>query len=74
MLLFGLPMRGNWLALLFALSLFIVGALGTGLLISTVAETQQVAFQVALLIVVPADDHALRASSFRSPACRTRCS
>ena len=49
MLLFGLPMRGNWLALLLALSLFIAGALGTGLLISTVAETQQVAFQAALL-------------------------
>jgi len=49
MLLFGLPMRGNWLALLVALSLFIAGALGTGLLISTVAETQQVAFQLALL-------------------------
>jgi ABC-2 type transport system permease protein len=29
--------------------LFIAGALGTGLLISTVAETQQVAFQAALL-------------------------
>jgi ABC-2 type transport system permease protein len=49
MLLFGLPMRGNWLALLCALSLFIAGALCTGLLISTVAETQQVAFQAALL-------------------------
>jgi ABC-2 type transport system permease protein len=49
MALFGLPMRGNWLALLTALSLFIAGALGTGLLISTVAETQQVAFQAALL-------------------------
>ncbi|HEX6463684.1 MAG TPA: ABC transporter permease, partial [Vicinamibacterales bacterium] len=49
MLLFGLPMRGNWLSLLFALSLFIAGALGTGLLISTVAEDQQVAFQAALL-------------------------
>jgi drug efflux transport system permease protein len=49
MLLFGLPMRGSWLALLFALSLFIAGALGTGLLISTVAESQQVAFQAALL-------------------------
>jgi len=49
MLLFGLPMRGNWLALLVALSLFIAGALGTGLLISTVAETQQVAFQAAML-------------------------
>jgi ABC-2 type transport system permease protein len=49
MLLFGLPMRGSWLALLLALSLFIAGALGTGLLISTAAETQQVAFQAAML-------------------------
>jgi drug efflux transport system permease protein len=49
MALFGLPMRGSWLSLLFALSLFITGALGTGLLISTVAETQQIAFQAALL-------------------------
>ena len=50
MLLFGLPMRGNWLSLLLALSLFLVGALGTGLLISTIAETQQIAFQIALLV------------------------
>ena len=50
MVLFGLPMRGNWFALLFAVSLFLVGALATGLLISTVAYTQQVAFQLALLI------------------------
>src|SRR6185437_15916746 len=49
MVLFGLPMRGNWIALLVALSLFIAGALGTGLLISTVADTQQVAFQAAML-------------------------
>ena len=49
MVLFGLPMRGSWLSLLAALSLFIAGALGTGLLISTVAETQQVAFQAAML-------------------------
>jgi ABC-2 type transport system permease protein len=49
MALFSLPMRGNWLSLLLALSLFICGALGTGLLISTVAETQQIAFQAALL-------------------------
>jgi ABC-2 type transport system permease protein len=49
MALFGLPMRGSWLSLLFAQSLFIIGALGTGLVISTVAETQQVAFQAALL-------------------------
>ena len=49
MLLFGLPMRGNWVSLLVAVSLFIAGALGQGLLISTAAETQQVAFQAAML-------------------------
>ena len=49
MLLFGLPMRGSWLLLLAAVSLFLVGALAFGLLISTIAETQQVAFQLALL-------------------------
>ncbi|MFL6279733.1 MAG: ABC transporter permease [Vicinamibacterales bacterium] len=50
MLLFGLPMRGNWISLLIALSLFLIGALATGLLISTIADTQQLAFQMALLI------------------------
>ena len=50
MFLFGLPMRGNWIALAVALSLFLVGALATGLLISTTSDTQQVAFQIALLI------------------------
>ena len=49
MALFDLPMRGSWLALIAAVSLFLVGALAFGLLISTIAETQQVAFQVALL-------------------------
>ena len=49
MALFDLPMRGSWLVLLGAVSLFLVGALGFGLLISTIAETQQVAFQIALL-------------------------
>jgi ABC-2 type transport system permease protein len=48
--LFGLPMRGNWLSLLVALSIFLIGAVATGLLISTAADTQQVAFQMALLI------------------------
>ena len=50
MLLFDLPMRGNWLTLAFAMSLYLVGALATGLLVSTIAETQQVAFQIALLV------------------------
>lgn len=49
MFLFDLPMRGSWLMLLLAVSIFLVGALAFGVLISTIAETQQVAFQVALL-------------------------
>jgi ABC-2 type transport system permease protein len=50
MLLFDLPMRGSWLVLFGSVSLFLIGALGLGLFISTVAETQQVAFQIALLV------------------------
>jgi ABC-2 type transport system permease protein len=50
MLLFDLPMRGSWTLLLVAVSLFLVGALALGLLVSTVAETQQVAFQIAVLV------------------------
>ena len=50
MALFEMPMRGSWLVLLLALSLFLVGALGLGLLISSVADTQQVAFQAAILV------------------------
>ena len=49
MLLFDLPMRGSWLVLLLALSLFLAGALGLGVFISSLADTQQVAFQLALL-------------------------
>ena len=49
MLLFDLPMRGSWTMLLLAISIFLIGALAFGVLISTIAETQQVAFQVALL-------------------------
>ena len=49
MLLFDLPMRGSWVLLVGAVSLFLVGALAFGVLISTLAETQQVAFQLAVL-------------------------
>lgn len=49
MLLFDLPMRGSWVLLVGAVSLFLIGALAFGLLISTLADTQQVAFQLALL-------------------------
>jgi ABC-2 type transport system permease protein len=49
MALFDLPMRGSWLLLSAAIALFLVGAQAQGLVISTVAPTQQVAFQIALL-------------------------
>ena len=49
MVLFELPMRGSWLLLCLAVGLFLVGAQAQGLVISTVAPTQQVAFQLALL-------------------------
>lgn len=49
-LLFDLPMRGNWFTLVAVLSIYLLGALATGLLVSTIADTQQVAFQIALLV------------------------
>ena len=49
MLLFHLPMRGSWLLLILSVSLFLVGALAFGVFVSTVAGTQQVAFQLAVL-------------------------
>ena len=50
MALFDLPMRGSWLLLLASISLFLVGALALGLFVSSVADTQQVAFQLAALV------------------------
>lgn len=52
MVFFDLPMHGNWLALAFVVAVFLVGALGTGLLVSTLADTQEVAFQMAALIAM----------------------
>ena len=49
MVLFDLPMRGTWSVLCLVIGLFLIGAQAQGLLISTVAQTQQVAFQLALL-------------------------
>jgi drug efflux transport system permease protein len=49
MALFGLPMRGSWLALFVAIALFLAGALALGLMVSTMADSQQVAFQLAVL-------------------------
>jgi ABC-2 type transport system permease protein len=50
MWLFDLPMRGSWGSLLLATALFLLGALGTGLLVSTIADSQLVAFQVTLIL------------------------
>jgi len=52
MVFFDLPMRGSWLSLMVVVVLFLIGALGTGLLISTIADTQQVAFQAAALVAM----------------------
>jgi len=50
MVLFDLPVRGSWLLLLLAVSVFLVGALGTGLLVSTLVDSQALAFLIGLLI------------------------
>lgn len=50
MALFDLPMRGNWMTLSLVIAIFLVGALGTGLLVSTMADTQQVALQAGALV------------------------
>jgi ABC-2 type transport system permease protein len=50
MALFDMPMRGSWGSLLLATSLFLLGALGTGLLVSTISDSQLVAFQIALIL------------------------
>ena len=47
--LFGVGIRGSYPLLLAAMLLFLVGALGQGILISTVTRTQQVAFLLAVL-------------------------
>ena len=41
---------GNWGLLALVLGVFLVGGLGTGLLVSTLVDSQQMALQVSLLI------------------------
>jgi len=48
-LLFGVTIRGPYLDLLVAVLLYLFGALGFGLLISTIANTQALAFQAGLI-------------------------
>ncbi len=49
-LLFDVVIKGSLILLFFATLIFIFAALGQGLLVSTIADSQQVAFQIALLI------------------------
>ncbi|UBV42359.1 ABC transporter permease [Deinococcus taeanensis] len=51
--LFGVPMRGSVGLLVLAALLFVVGSLGLGLLISTVARTQPQAMFATLAIILP---------------------
>jgi ABC-2 type transport system permease protein len=48
--LFGVEVRGPYLALFAATVLYLLGALGLGILISTLADSQSVAFQGGLLV------------------------
>jgi ABC-2 type transport system permease protein len=48
-ILFGVTIRGPYLDLLVAVLLYLFGALGFGLLISTIAHTQALAFQAGLI-------------------------
>ena len=54
MLVFDVPMRGSWLLLFLATTLFLMSSLGIGLLISTVSQTQQQAMMSAFFIIFPA--------------------
>ena len=50
---FGVPIRGNFFLLMSLSSLFLVAALGLGLLISTLASSQVAAMQFAFMVMLP---------------------
>jgi ABC-2 type transport system permease protein len=51
-LVFGVANQGSYLLLALVALIFLVGGLGFGLLISTIADTQQVAFMMAVVITM----------------------
>jgi ABC-2 type transport system permease protein len=51
---FQVPFRGNVLVLMFGTTLFLSSALGVGLLISTLCQTQQQAFAISFFYISPA--------------------
>ena len=60
---FGVPLEGSFLALFLAAFVYVLAALALGLLISTVSKTQQEAFMLLILVVLPA----VMLSGFVSP-------
>ncbi len=52
-LLFGVPMAGGWGGLILGTSLFIIGSLGLGFLISTLTRTQLQAMQLSVFYLLP---------------------
>ena len=50
--LFGVAVKGNYLLLLMAMILFLISGLGQGILISTIARTQLVAFLLSVLTTI----------------------
>ena len=48
-ILFGVAVRGPYLSLFVATFIYLIGALGFGLLVSSLAETQALAFQVGMV-------------------------
>lgn len=53
LLLFAVPLRGSFLLLAVASLFFLLGALGIGLLVSTVSQNQQQAMQLAVFTLFP---------------------
>ena len=60
---FGVPLEGSFLTLFLAAFVYVLAALALGLLISTVSKTQQEAFMLLILVVLPA----VMLSGFVSP-------
>ena len=52
-LLFGVPMAGGWPGLVLGVTLFIIGSLGLGFLISTLTRTQLQAMQLSVFYLLP---------------------
>ena len=52
-LLFGVPMAGGWGGLILGTTLFIIGSLGLGFLISTLTRTQLQAMQLSVFYLLP---------------------